>query len=60
MNQDSDLTALPDTWHVLHFRYIIMLTMLRYLTPNAGFPSLSNNIHNGLEVKTLGRFTCCW
>ena len=34
-------------------------TYLPTFTPDAACRSLSNNIHNGLQVNNLGRFTCC-
>ena len=58
MSRQSDLTAIPDTRHVWHIAYIIMLAMPRYFTPDAGCLSLSNNIHNGQQVKRIGGFTC--
>ena len=51
MSRGSDLTTIPDTWHVRHIPYIIMLAMPRYFTPEAGCLSLSNNIHNGQQVN---------
>ena len=59
MSRESDLTAIPDTWHVGHVTCIIMLAMPRCFTPDAGCLSLSNNIHNGQQVNKLGGFTCC-
>ena len=39
--------------------YIVMMAMLRYSTPNARCPSLSDVIHHGQQVNRLDRFTCC-
>ena len=39
--------------------YIVMMAMLRYSTPDAECPSLSNVIHHGQQVNMLVRFTCC-
>ena len=51
--------AIPDTSHVRHIPYIIILAMPRYFTMDARCLSLSNNIHNGQQVNRLGGFTCC-
>ena len=59
MSRESDLMAIPDTWHVGHIPYNAMLAMPGYFTPDAGCPSLSNNIHNSQQMNDVGGFTCC-
>ena len=39
--------------------YRVMMAVPRYFTPDPGYASLSNILHNGQQVNKLGWFTCC-
>ena len=58
MSVVSDLTPQPDTWHVWHNTYIILLEMPGYSSLDTAYLILSNNIHKGQQVDKFAGFTC--